>query len=302
MDHKAIIFDIQRGSLRDGPGIRTTIFLKGCPLNCLWCHNPEATTPESQLFFYYDKCKHCGDCVKVCPNDVHQFNHEKHSIDYDKCKLCGKCVEECNSNALKIVGAEMSVDEVMLQVMADLDFYKNSGGGMTLSGGEPMFQFAFSMELLKKCRKKGVHTCIETSGHAPAEQFGQILPYVDVLLFDYKLTGSDSYKKYTGVPDKQILKNLDLAYKYGASIILRCPIIPGINDTDQHFNAICALDKKYPDLEGIELLPYHTMGNSKRISIGINETLIDLKTTPPGVPDRWLEKLKKSGCEKAIVN
>jgi len=298
LSEKAIIFDIQRGSLHDGPGIRTTIFFKGCPLNCLWCHNPEAFAAERQLFFYPDKCCLCGNCIKVCANGVHQINHGKHTIDYTRCMLCGKCVEACNSSALKIIGTEMTVDEVMLEVMADLDFYKNSGGGITLSGGEPMFQFAFSMELLKQCRKNNVHTCIETSGYAPSAEFEQILPYVDVLLFDYKVTGSNDYLKYTGVHHNLILKNLDLAYKSGSSIILRCPVIPGINDNDQHFKGICALDKKYPDLIGIEILPYHTLGNSKRISIGIDETLTNLGTTPPDVSDLWLEKLKKLGCEK----
>lgn len=301
MSEKAIIFDIQRASLHDGPGIRTTIFLKGCPLDCLWCHNPEAIKSKRQLFFYADKCTQCGDCEKVCEDDVHHLIDGKHTIDYDKCTFCGKCVAACNFNALKIIGAEMSTDEVMLEIMADLDFYTNSGGGMTLSGGEPLAQFSFSIELLNRCRENGVNTCVETSGFVSAEQFKKVLPLVDVFLFDYKVTGSEEHRKYTGVPNERILENLEMAYQYGIPIILRCIIVPGINDNEKHFNALAALHKKYPKLLGIEVLPYHTMGNNKRTSIGVDETLTHLQTVPPEVSGKWIEKLKELGCIKAKI-
>jgi pyruvate formate lyase activating enzyme len=301
MSQKAIVFDIQRASLHDGPGIRTTIFLKGCPLNCLWCHNPEATSAHRQLFFHFDKCTQCGDCEKVCKEGVTHFNDGKHTIDYHKCKFCGKCVDACNFNALKITGTEMSIEEVMLEIMADVDFYTNSGGGMTLSGGEPLMHFSFSLELLKKCKEMCVNTCVETSGFVSTIQFNQILPYVDLLLFDYKVTGTSDYMNFTGVPNKLILENLDIAYHHGVPIILRCPIIPGINDTDLHFKGICALNEEYPNLIGIEVLPYHTMGNNKRTSIGSEETLTHLKTVPPEVSDKWIELLKNLGCEKAKI-
>ena len=301
MSEKAIVFDIQRASLHDGPGIRTTIFLKGCPLDCLWCHNPEANASNRQLFFHYDKCTQCGGCEKVCEEDVHHLINGKHTIDYNKCTFCGKCVEACNFNALKIIGSEMSIEEVMLEVMADFDFYTNSGGGITLSGGEPFLHFSFSLELLKKCKERGVSTCVETSGFVSTIQFNQILPYVDLLLFDYKATGASDYAKYTGVPNKPILENLDIAYHHGVSIILRCPVIPGINDNDQHFKGIGALNEKYPNLKGIEILPYHTMGNNKRTSIGVEETLTHLKTVPPEVSGLWIQKLKELGCNKAKI-
>jgi glycyl-radical enzyme activating protein len=301
MSENAIVFDIQRASLHDGPGIRTTIFLKGCPLDCIWCHNPEAIAAKRQLFFYVDKCTQCGDCEAVCEDDVHHLTDGKHTIDYDKCTFCGKCVEACNFNALKIIGAEKSVNDVMHEIMADFDFYTNSGGGITLSGGEPLSQFSFSMELLKRCRENGVNTCVETSGFIAAEQFKKVLPLVDIILFDYKLTGSDQHIKYTGVPNERILENLDLAYKHGTPIILRCIIVPGINDTEAHFKGICDFNEKYPDLQGIEILPYHTMGNSKRTSIGIDETLTHLNTVPPETASQWIEKLKEMGCDKAKI-
>ena len=301
MGEKAIVFDIQRGSLHDGPGIRTTVFLKGCRLECLWCHNPEAVAASRQLFFHFDKCTLCGECVAVCEADVHHIADTSHTIDYDKCTFCGKCVEVCNSNALKIIGKEMTVDQVMLEVMADFDFYKNSGGGITLSGGEPLLQFSFSMELLQRCKDMGVSTCAETSGFVSEAQFKQFFPYVDFLLFDYKIAESDVHRKYTGVPNETILANLDLAYHAGIPIILRCPIIPGINDTEEHFRQIGALDKKYPKLTGIELLPYHDIGNNKRTSIGVERTLASLNTTPSEVAGKWLQQLNKMGCEKARI-
>jgi glycyl-radical enzyme activating protein len=301
MGEKAIVFDIQRASLHDGPGIRTTVFLKGCLLECLWCHNPEAVVSKRQLFFHFDKCTLCGDCAKVCEFDVHHIADGRHTIDYDKCTFCGKCVESCNSNALKIIGKEMSVDEVMLEVMADFDFYTNSGGGITLSGGEPLLHFSFSMELLQQCKEMGISTCVETSGFVSEVQFRQFFPFIDILLFDYKISDSEEHRKYTGVPNESILSNLDLAYHAGIPIILRCPVIPGINDTEEHFRQIRALDKNYPDLKGIELLPYHDVGNNKRTSIGSERTLADLNTTPPEVSGKWLKQLKEMGCSKARI-
>ncbi len=197
------------------------------------------------------------------------------------------------------MGTEMTVGEIMEIVVADYDFYKNSNGGITLSGGEPLMQLAFAVKLLKKCREKGINTCVETSGFITPEKFSQILPLIDVLLFDYKITGADEHKKITGVSNEIILKNLDMAYHSGIPIILRCPIIQGINDTDEHFQGISALDQKYPNLTDIEVLPYHTMGNNKRISMGIEETLPNLNTTSPELADEWLKRLKRLNCSKA---
>lgn len=297
MGEKAIVFDIQRASVHDGPGIRTTIFLKGCPLNCLWCHNPEAISAHRQLFFHFDKCTQCGQCAVVCPQNVHHLA-DIHVIDPDNCRLCGKCVDSCNFSALKIMGDEMTVDDVMTEVMADFDFYKNSQGGITLSGGEPFFQFSFAYEILKRCKELGVNTCVETSGFVSPFRFKQVLPLIDVLLFDYKITGSKEHETYTGVTNQAILENLNTAYELGVSIYLRCPIIPGINDSHQHFEAIAALEKTYPKLKALEILPYHDMGNSKRISIGKHETLTELKTVSPEILAQWIGQLKDLGCEK----
>lgn len=301
MNEKAIIADIQRACMHDGPGIRTTVFLKGCPLKCLWCHNPETISAKPQLFFHYDQCTCCGECARVCTQKVHLVEKNNHIINFEACQSCGKCIEACNFNALKMVGKEMTVDEVLSEVMADIDFYQNSGGGITLSGGEPLYQYAFAKELLKRCKASGINTCVETSGFVSPFKFTQLLPLMDVLLFDYKITGSERHKIYTGVPDQVVLENLHAAYRYGISIYLRCPVIPDINDTDEHFKAIAALAAQYPKLKGIEILSYHDIGNSKRISIGIDETLTETKTVLPETSQEWISKMKSFGCEKAII-
>jgi glycyl-radical enzyme activating protein len=298
MSRKAIIFDIQRASLHDGPGIRTAVFFKGCPLDCLWCHNPESQTDSPQLFYFDETCVQCGLCRQTCGNKAHEVIKGTHTIDYNSCERCGRCVEACNSRALKIVGKEMSVAEVMAEVVPDIDFYKRSNGGVTLSGGEPLTQFEFASELLKSCKEFGINTCVDTSGFAASSSFKQLFPYIDMLHFDYKITGSALHKKYTGVTDELILANLELAYHSGTPVILRCPIIPGINDTELHFKAIKRLDEKYPDLKGIELLPYHAMGNSKQTSIGAENPVPSLKTTTTERAEKWLEQLRNLNCEK----
>jgi pyruvate formate lyase activating enzyme len=296
-----IVFDIQRASLHDGPGIRTTVFLKGCPLHCVWCHNPEANKIKPQLFVNAEKCMSCGACVQACQHQVHRIEAGIHIIDYEKCIASGDCVRACNQQALKLVGCQMSISDVMAEVLADRAFYEQSGGGLTISGGEPMMQFPFTLELVKLAKKEGIHTCIESSGFCAQERFEEILPYVDLFLVDYKITDSGVHQSYTGVPNELILSNLDYLYQHHASIILRCPIIPEINDTKTHFESISKLGTKYPRLTAIEILPYHDMGNSKRASIGVPMTLVGLKSTSAETTSEWLNELRKFGCDKAQI-
>jgi pyruvate formate lyase activating enzyme len=301
VEQTGVVFDIQRASLHDGPGIRTTVFLKGCPLNCIWCHNPEAQLLKPQLFFFAEKCTACGRCEQVCEHQVHRIENGKHWVAFERCDACGKCTQACSQGAVRISGTEMHLSEVMAEVLADRDFYRASGGGLTLSGGEPMTQFAFSLAVLQSARSEAIHTCMETAGYAPAAKFAEILPLVDLFLFDYKLPGSAEHRKYTGVPNELILENLDFLYRSGKDILLRCPIIPGINDTPEHFSSIARLSQKYPHLRGVELLPYHDLGNSKRTQLGLEMTLQGIKTVPPEVSAAWVEQLTNLGCEKARI-
>ncbi len=301
MSQLGIVSDIQRASLRDGPGIRTTVFLKGCPLRCRWCHNPEAISPRPQLFFAADRCVGCGACAGTCALAVHRVGSGAHEIDFEKCDLCARCIEECNASGLKIVGQEMSVDDIMREVMADWEFYRNSGGGVTLSGGEPLFQHAFASAILRRAQERKVHTCVETSGFVAPDKFAEVLPAVDLLLFDYKATRDEDHRSLTGVSNRLILSNLNTAYQQGKAIILRCPIIPGLNDTAEHFEGVRALDERYPRLQGIELMPYHDFGSSKRASVGLAETATPLRVPAAEEPQRWLEALQALGCAKARI-
>ena len=189
------VFDIQRGAMHDGPGLRTAVFLKGCHPNCAWCHNPEARAFERQLFFYHDKCVQCGLCVNACDYGVHRIEEEVHHIAFEQCALSGRCIEVCPHRALKIVGNDTAVEDVLSEVLADRHFYELSGGGITVTGGEPMAQFNFTRELLARCKEAGIHTCLETAGCVAARRFEEILPLVDLFLYDYKLADSAAHER-----------------------------------------------------------------------------------------------------------
>lgn len=270
---KGLTFDIHRFSLNDGPGIRTTIFLKGCYLKCEWCHNPESQSFKPQLSFNPEKCLNCFECVKVCPNNAQIIKDNKHYVDWHLCDGAGECVKVCPSGALKTIGTNMEVDHIISEVMKDKKYYDKTGGGITISGGEPMAQFEFTKELLIKARKNGLHTVLDTCGYGEQNHYNEILNYVDIFLFDYKFTNEELHKDYTGVSNKEILANLDFLYNNGASIILRCPLIPGINDNDGHLNGIKNIIGKYPRLKSIEIMPYHNMGKDKASRVGMHYKL-----------------------------
>lgn len=297
MKTTGIVFDIQRFSLHDGPGIRTTVFLKGCPLRCIWCHNPESWSRKPQLMFYREKCVQCLACAESCANSVHMQKQGEHVLDYTKCDACGKCVARCPHGALKLSGEEMDVDTILREVCADKSYYKHSGGGLTVSGGEPMLQFAFLETLLKEAKSQGLHTCLETAGFAGKEQFARIYREVDLFLYDIKYVNDEAHKKYTGVSNKIILENLDYLYRKGAQIRLRCPIIPGINDTDGHINGIAELARKYPKLSGVEILLYHDMGKGKWNQLGKEYGLRDLKSMDQEQKAVLYKRFLDAGCE-----
>ena len=270
MSVKGTIFNIQRFCVNDGPGIRTTVFLKGCPLSCVWCHNPESQRFEPEILFYKDKCTGCGrcKCVTAADRDFVCFNGAK--------EICGKTV---------------SANEVTAEVLKDKPFYKNSGGGVTLSGGEPLAQYDFSLELLKKAKENGIHTAIETCGYAEKSKILEIAKYVDLFLFDCKETDPELHKEYTGFDNKIILENLKALSDAGSKIILRCPIIPGFNDRAEHFKGISETTEKFIGIEHIEVEPFHPLGESKYSALG--REVADIPVPSGKTVDKWIKQI---GC------
>jgi pyruvate formate lyase activating enzyme len=264
------VFDIQRFSIHDGPGIRTTVFYKGCPLRCLWCHNPEGISRGFHLSFFPDRCIGCGFCFTTCPNEAHQMVDGRHVIERDRCEVCGACTVECYSGALELVGRDTTVEAVLAEVMRDEPFYETSHGGMTLSGGEPMLQIAFTEALLRAAHENGLHCCMETCGYAPLAHYERILPYVDLFLYDIKETDRERHIAYTGVPPDLIFSNLRALHDWGAEISLRLPIIPGYNDRPDHFRAVAALARSHPRLRSVEIMPYHPLGTGKVERMGLS--------------------------------
>ena len=260
--NKGKTFNIQRFSTSDGPGIRTVVFLKGCPLDCIWCHNPESKSTKAEIFFQPGMCVGCGACAEGCPKKCHALEDGKHYFRRENCDGCGRCVDVCYTNALKLCGEEKNADEIMEIVLRDKPFYIESNGGLTLSGGEPLMQYDFMLQLLKLAKKHGIHTAIETSGFT-SRDLTELNRYTDLWLYDIKLFSESEHIKYTGVSNKQILENLYLLDSIGANIILRCPIIPNINMTEEHFNKLAELSEHLNNVSEIHLEPYHPLGISK---------------------------------------
>jgi len=264
-EDSGMVSNIMRYSVEDGPGLRTTVFLKGCPLSCRWCHNPENQFSGRELVFREVRCIKCGECVSVCPQGAVTMSDGGRGfprID-DSCDLCGACVESCASEALELIGRRMTVSEVMAEISRDIAFYEESGGGITISGGEPLAQPEFLDALLKACSSAEIHTAVDTCGYAPWELFDRIRPFVNLFLYDLKLMDDYAHKRETGVSNRQILLNLRRLAESGEHVLVRMPIIPGINDHEAEIEAVGTFLSSLPGIREIQILPYHESGWDK---------------------------------------
>lgn len=278
-----VVLNLQRFSIHDGPGIRTLVFMKGCPLRCRWCSNPESQKADPQLGFTESRCVGCGKCAGVCPSRAIQVSKEGKAVtDRNICKNCGKCVDVCSYQAREIAGKQAAVEHLLKEVEEDRDFYANSGGGVTIGGGEPLQQHEFVSELLKRCQERWLHTAIETCGQAPWNHLKQVLQYVDYLFYDVKHMDPAAHKRLTGISNKRILENLEKVISTRAvpEIVVRVPVIPGLNDSEANIRATAEFVSARGSIKGIELLPYHRLGTAKYEGFGMTYPLRD--TAAPG--------------------
>lgn len=259
---KGVVFDIQRFSVNDGPGIRTIVFLKGCPLHCLWCSNPESQRVAPDVLFDASECIGCGECAKVCPHGAIKPENPGH-VHRDICVGCGECVGVCPTGALILKGEVSTVEEVIRELKKDTVMYRKSGGGITLSGGEPLVQWEFATELLKACKAQGWNTAIETTGFASTEAIESVIPWIDYVLLDCKSRDTQVHKKYVGVDNDLIGKNSVRIAELGKNTIIRVPTIPKVNATEEDFHRIAEFAKTLPGVDTIHILPYHRYGENK---------------------------------------
>ena len=299
---EGIVFNVQRFSIQDGPGIRTTVFLKGCPLHCTWCSNPESQNFRPEIVHRDSLCTKCGLCIGVCPEKAISIQDKGISIDRKICTNCGDCLSVCIPGALKLLGQTMSAGEVFRKIKKDADFYWDSGGGVTASGGEPLAQPDFVAALFKLCQDNGIDTCIETSGYASAEALEKVLPYTSLVLYDVKLGEVKSHRKWTGVSNEEILLNLGRTIASGVPVTVRVPLIPCINDTDQELKKIARIAADSQKKPGkVELLPYHRFGMGKYQQLDREYKLTDLTTQKAPEIQKMKELFESFGLECEVV-
>jgi pyruvate formate lyase activating enzyme len=263
------IFDIKKYAIHDGPGIRSTVFFKGCPLACRWCHNPEGITVASQKIYRQERCIGCGECIRICPHEVMTQTAEGIVWDPAKCNLCRTCVDHCPSEAIEFVGRRVAAGEVMREIEKDIAFYDQSGGGITLSGGEPLMQPDFLLQLLDACAGLDLHRTVDTTGYADSRLLLEVAQKTDLFLYDLKLMDADKHRDFTGVSNERILNNLKLLAQNGARIQVRVPVIPGINSDAENIDRTAAFVSGLPGVEHIAILPFHNSARSKYGRLGM---------------------------------
>ncbi|BAF60602.1 pyruvate-formate lyase-activating enzyme [Pelotomaculum thermopropionicum SI] len=289
IENKGMVFNIQRYSIDDGPGIRTTVFLKGCPLRCRWCSNPESQDPKPEIMYRATSCKFCKNCIKACKKEAIIAEEKGVLIDRNLCIRCGKCEEVCLYKAIELMGKRVSVDEVMNVIKKDIHFYQDSGGGVTISGGEALFQPNFTEALLKECHELGIHTCLDTSGYGSTSDLKRILEYTDLVYYDIKLVDPFAHKEYTGQSNELILHNLKVVVDSGKQLVIRIPVIPGINDSSEEITAIAEKVISLTKTAKVHLLPYHRYGMGKYKALDREYKMGDVDRPS----DELLERVKK---------
>jgi pyruvate formate lyase activating enzyme len=291
------IFDIRKYSIHDGPGIRTAVFFKGCLLECRWCHNPEGRSYKPELIFRQNRCILCDDCLGVCPNQAITRMEDAIRIDRTRCKVSGACAEVCAAEALQVVGRAMNVHQVMSEIESDLVFFEQSAGGVTFTGGEPLAQPLFLEELLSVCRLGGISTAVDTSGYTPWHSLDKVRTLVDLFLFDLKLMDDTRHRQWTGVSNEMILSNLQKLSGLGHNIIIRIPLIPGINDDEENLQQTGAFLASFPRIPLVELLPYHNIAEGKYTGLGMEYALPEVHSPTPERMEEIVSILRGYGLE-----
>lgn len=297
--NSAIIMNIQKYCVHDGPGIRTNVFFKGCPLKCWWCHNPESQNVKPEIMLFRERCIKCGTCAKKCPQHAIEIKNNIVTTDKTKCISCEKCAELCPNNAREYVGKNMTVQELMKEIVKDEIFYEQSNGGVTFSGGEPLTQIEFLNEVLERCKERGINTAIETSGFAAWEKISKIADKIDLFLYDIKQINNEKHLKYTGVENALILENLKKLSDKGCNLFIRMPIISGINDDDEHIQGTIKMLSDINILQ-VNLLPYHKMGMDKYKRLEREYKLSGMETPSAEKMEQISDKFKKYGFKVSI--